>query len=37
MNPTVRPGEPPRPLLTAIMPVYNGAAYLAEAIRHVLA
>jgi glycosyltransferase involved in cell wall biosynthesis len=37
MNPTVRPGERPRPLLTAIMPVYNGAAFLAEAIRHVLA
>ena len=27
----------PRPLLTVIMPVYNGEAFLAEAIRHVFA
>ena len=27
----------PRPLLTVIMPVYNGEAFLADAIRHVMA
>lgn len=37
MNPSVRPGEHPRPFLTVIMPVCNGAAFLAEGIRHVLA
>lgn len=30
-------GDAPRPLLSVIMPVYNGEAFLAEAIRHVLA
>ena len=29
--------DDPRPLLTVIMPVYNGEAFLAEAIRHVFA
>ena len=29
--------DDPRPLLTVIMPVYNGEAFLLEAIRHVLA
>ena len=33
---TLAAGDP-RPLLTVIMPVYNGEAFLAEAIRHVLA